>query len=510
MQTETEPVCRRRTPRIVSGFFAALLLLTLVHVPAPQPVSASGAEAEPNGTVETANPMTLGSAKTGSTFSGSSSDSDYFYVDVPTAGRLTLDLTFPSSLGTSTVYALYVYNADGDTMYYFSIGGGDWAGADLRATAMYAPAGRMYFRIYGSSSWASWNQPYAFTASLTPGLVETERNGSTAEADMPGLAATVAGSSFSSSSSDSDYYAYDLPADGRLTIDLRFPSSLGTSTVYYVYVYNADGDTMYYFSIPGSQWAGAPLRQTAMYMPAGRLYVRIYGTSSSASWGQAYALNVSSRAGSVETEWNNSTAEADGLAQGKGVSGSTLSSSSSDSDYYAVELPRSGRYVLNFTFPRRLGTSTAYYVYVYDANGTTLFDFDVDGGDWAGRKLRSSAMNLRAGRIYVRVYGSSSLPTWGKPYRLNVLRLLSQTPKPSITGAARVGQVLTARPGTWSPQGVTLRYQWLRNGKAIKGAKSSTYRLVSADRGRRIAVRVTGSKAGYLTVVKTSSAVVPT
>jgi hypothetical protein len=54
-----------------------------------------------------------------------------------------------------------------------------------------------------------------------------------------------------------------------------------------------------------------------------------------------------------------------------------------------------------------------------------------------------------------------------------------------------------------------LRYQWLRNGKAIKGARSATYRLVSADRGRRIAVRVTGSKAGYLTVVKASGAVVP-
>jgi hypothetical protein len=52
---------------------------------------------------------------------------------------------------------------------------------------------------------------------------------------------------------------------------------------------------------------------------------------------------------------------------------------------------------------------------------------------------------------------------------------------------------------------VTLRYQWLRNGVAVSGATYSTYVVNKADRGRRLSVRVTGSKAGYTTVSRTSA-----
>ncbi|GAA3686428.1 hypothetical protein GCM10022237_51040 [Nocardioides ginsengisoli] len=79
------------------------------------------------------------------------------------------------------------------------------------------------------------------------------------------------------------------------------------------------------------------------------------------------------------------------------------------------------------------------------------------------------------------------------------------TPTPKIAGTAKVGRKLTARAGTWAPT-PTLRYQWLRNGKAIKGATGATYRLVKADRGKRITVRVTASRPGCLTVVKVSAA----
>lgn len=75
----------------------------------------------------------------------------------------------------------------------------------------------------------------------------------------------------------------------------------------------------------------------------------------------------------------------------------------------------------------------------------------------------------------------------------------------SVTGVAKVASVLTARPASFG-SGATLRYQWLRNGSAIKGATSSTYRLQPADRGTRISVRVTGSRAGYTSSVSTSTA----
>ncbi|WP_345751548.1 carboxypeptidase regulatory-like domain-containing protein [Microbacterium rhizophilus] len=76
---------------------------------------------------------------------------------------------------------------------------------------------------------------------------------------------------------------------------------------------------------------------------------------------------------------------------------------------------------------------------------------------------------------------------------------------PTISGTTKAGYTLTAKAGTWT-SGATLKYQWLRDGKAISGATRSTYKLTSTDRAHKITVKVTGSKTGYTTVSKTSAA----
>jgi hypothetical protein len=81
---------------------------------------------------------------------------------------------------------------------------------------------------------------------------------------------------------------------------------------------------------------------------------------------------------------------------------------------------------------------------------------------------------------------------------------LSKTPTPTVTGTTRSGSTLTAKAGSWD-SGVKLTYQWLRNGVSIKGATKTSYKLTSADKGKKISVKVTGSKSGYVTVVKTSA-----
>lgn len=76
---------------------------------------------------------------------------------------------------------------------------------------------------------------------------------------------------------------------------------------------------------------------------------------------------------------------------------------------------------------------------------------------------------------------------------------------PKVSGKAKVGKRLSAKPGTWSPAPVRLTYQWLRNGKVIKGATKASYKLTKADAGKRIQVRVTGRKTSYKTLVKSSA-----
>lgn len=80
------------------------------------------------------------------------------------------------------------------------------------------------------------------------------------------------------------------------------------------------------------------------------------------------------------------------------------------------------------------------------------------------------------------------------------------TAAPTISGTARVGSVLTAMPGSWGPTPVALTYQWKRGGAAIPGATAASYAVAAADAGTLLTVTVTGAKAGYATVQKTSAA----
>jgi hypothetical protein len=85
-----------------------------------------------------------------------------------------------------------------------------------------------------------------------------------------------------------------------------------------------------------------------------------------------------------------------------------------------------------------------------------------------------------------------------------VQKLLTATPIPVITGAPSVGITFTATPGAWKPGTVTFSYQWFRSGTAIPGATAATYKVVAADAGKPLTVRVTGSKSGYTSVARLS------
>lgn len=85
------------------------------------------------------------------------------------------------------------------------------------------------------------------------------------------------------------------------------------------------------------------------------------------------------------------------------------------------------------------------------------------------------------------------------------------TPTPKLDDTTPVtGQTLTADPGTWEPNGVTLTYQWYRknaSGKVtpITGAQAATYPVKASDVGYQLLAKVTGSLSGYTTVKKNSA-----
>jgi beta-glucosidase len=75
--------------------------------------------------------------------------------------------------------------------------------------------------------------------------------------------------------------------------------------------------------------------------------------------------------------------------------------------------------------------------------------------------------------------------------------------KPKIKGTAKAGAKLRAVAGKWTA-GAKVSYRWYRDGKAIKGANKAVYTVKAADAGSKIAVKVTGKKAGMKKLVRAS------
>jgi hypothetical protein len=131
-----------------------------------------------------------------------------------------------------------------------------------------------------------------------------------------------------------------------------------------------------------------------------------------------------------------------------------------------------------------------------------------DGGVIAGANASTYKLVAadRGHDITVTVTGSRAgyLATNKTSAPLHIARVFTKTVVPTITGTAKAGYTLTAHRGTWSPT-PTYSYRWYRNGVAISGATKYTYKLTSSDKGKKITVRVTGKRSGYLTTSKTSA-----
>ncbi len=86
--------------------------------------------------------------------------------------------------------------------------------------------------------------------------------------------------------------------------------------------------------------------------------------------------------------------------------------------------------------------------------------------------------------------------------------VLTVTGEPTVTGTNRVGELLTAVPGAWSPQ-AALSYQWLADGAPLTGETGPTLRLTPDRLDQAVTVRVRAARPGYLTALTTSAPTAP-
>ncbi|MFN8170090.1 MAG: hypothetical protein U0S36_15100 [Candidatus Nanopelagicales bacterium] len=108
-----------------------------------------------------------------------------------------------------------------------------------------------------------------------------------------------------------------------------------------------------------------------------------------------------------------------------------------------------------------------------------------------------------SGRLGVDVvcFGSLSAFPWQVVTRADALTVstpaLAVRAKPAISGTRKKGATLTASTGSFSPAATSYSFQWKRNGKAIAKATKKTYKVKTADKGKKLTVAVTAKRAGY-------------
>jgi alpha-tubulin suppressor-like RCC1 family protein len=150
------------------------------------------------------------------------------------------------------------------------------------------------------------------------------------------------------------------------------------------------------------------------------------------------------------------------------------------------------------------------YSYQWTRNG-----IDIEGATGSSYKLVSDDYQQA---ISVKVLARRAwwADTWSKPAKsvkvaagsltTKSVSVVNTTTRKSVSKyAPKFEDVLQASTAAWSPAPVTLTYQWLRSGKAIAGATSDTYQVQAEDVGKKLSVKVTGTKTGYKSASKTSS-----
>jgi len=161
---------------------------------------------------------------------------------------------------------------------------------------------------------------------------------------------------------------------------------------------------------------------------------------------------------------------------------------------------------LDTTYYWQYGTTTSY--------GAQTQPVDMGAGQTPGFATSSLTGLASATTYHYRLVAQNADgTTYGYDSELTTASLPILTANPSVGGAARLGQTLSANPGGWALAGGSYSYQWQRSPDgwswtSIAGATGSSYTVGAADAGDYLRVEVTASNA-YGGSTATSAAVGP-
>jgi hypothetical protein len=133
-----------------------------------------------------------------------------------------------------------------------------------------------------------------------------------------------------------------------------------------------------------------------------------------------------------------------------------------------------------------------------------------DGVPVSGATLPTYVLLASDSSHMVSVQVTGSLPGYGSVTqtspKLAVPLQVMKVGVTKITGTFKAGQTITATASSWAT-GATISYQWLLDGKFIKGATGKSLKITSAQKGHKVSLVVTESLASYSTATSVTAAI---
>ena len=317
-----------------------------------------GLEIEPND--ETAQLISFDESIKGSI--SSSSDLDFYSVEAPGAGSLTLTMTTEGiSQFSSQEFVYYIYDSANNILASESC-----TTACTTLTVALPASGGYGIGVQSSSTFSAPDGFYTLTASYSSetGGLEIEPNDETAQ--LISFDESIKGSI--SSSSDLDFYSVEAPGAGSLTLTMTTEGiSQFSSQEFVYYIYDSANNIL------ASESCTTACTTLTVALPASGGYgIGVQSSSTFSAPDGFYTLTASysSETGGLEIEPNDETAQL--ISFDESIKGSI--SSSSDLDFYSVEAPGAGSLTLTMTTEgiSQLMRPTAYAYGVFDSDGNLL------------------------------------------------------------------------------------------------------------------------------------------
>ena len=343
-------------------------------------------ETENNDSKEKANSISTNTIYYGSLMR--SNDADWYTFNIPSDGYVSIEFSHDYINSTSNYWRIFLYDSSMQEYTSYTNNGKD---INLYSPNFGVKSGKYYIKVI-DSYYSSIDYTFRINYSVS-GNWETEFNDNNASANNMGLNTSINGGL--RNSSDVDWYKITVSNYGHLSFDFKHNYIESSSNYWRILMYDSNIKEMFSYSINGKT---IELKTCKVGVKPGTYYIKILDSYYS---GTNYTLTSYFTSDSNwEVEFNNDYTSANSISRGVDINGSIMSSS--DADWYSVQLPPG---TISFIFWHDYIESSSNYwrVNVYDSSFKEIEVFNSSGKNTT---VTNDFQNLSGGLYYIKIQDS--------------------------------------------------------------------------------------------------------